>query len=105
MSEYGVDVRTKIPRDQYKILYTAAASNHTTVAAIVAELVTRGLTVKPTQKLERKGPTREQLATLRELHGLHRSDQEIADALGVGSKSTIRRWRVAISVPRVRESL
>lgn len=105
MSEFNVDVHTEIPRDQFKVLYAIAQSHNSTVGALVAELVKRHLPVPTAVPVRRGGPSADQIKVLRELHGLHRSDQDIADALGVGSKSTVRRWRLALGLPRVRRAL
>lgn len=107
MSEFTVDVHTEIPRGQFKVLHETARKHKTTVGALVAELVRRGLTEPTAPALKRPGrpgPTKAQLTTVREMHALNRSDRDIAEAMGIG-ESTARRWRGQLKLPRVRRSL
>jgi len=96
--DFGVDVKTRIKSTNYKVLLRTAEANHTTVDALVAELVRRA--VEPKKK-RNKRLTTEQITRIQELSRLHYSDREIGARMGV-SESTAQRYRVMLKIPASR---
>ena len=101
MSEFAVEVKTKIRQSTYKQLAVLAETNHTTVADLVAELVRRGTTPKRPVK---KHLTPEQIDRVKEFASLHYSDAEVAMRLKV-SRSTVQRYRKELGLQKSKEEL
>ncbi len=95
VSDFGIDVKTRIKASNYKVLIQAAKTNNTTVDALIAELVRRG--VEPKKKQRRTKINAEMVARIRELSELHYSDREIGKRVGV-SESSAQRYRVMLRI-------
>lgn len=85
---FDLEVRTRIPVSQYKTLHAVAEKHNTTVSALVAELVRRGVTMQPPTK---RPALSERDQKLRELWALGYSDAEIAKRLGVVQQTVCKR--------------
>ena len=88
MTSFDLEVRTRIPVAQYKTLHALAQRYDTTVSALVAELVRRGVSSAP---LVKKPAMSERDQRLRELWALGYSDSEIAKRFGVVSQTVCKR--------------
>ena len=86
---FDVDVKTKLPDDQFKFLHAIATRNHTTVGALVAEMVRRSLEsdTGPVQKRPYVRVTPKILNELVRLYEQGNSDEVIARTLGISATS------------------
>jgi hypothetical protein len=88
MSEFDIDVRVMLPVHEYKRLHAAATKHKTTVGALVAELVRRGLQPggAPATPKRRKGKaTAETRQRMLDLYRDGLVDAEIARQVGMST--------------------
>lgn len=91
-SKYQVKVSTDLPNTQFKHLYQLAEKHGTTVGALVAQMVDQVMTAPVKQKRGAQSRyTAETGVRMLVLRELHRSQEEIAVAIGV-SRPTVGQW-------------
>lgn len=96
---FDLEVRTRIPAEHFKTLYTVAEESNTTVGALVAELVRRGLQPAPPETRQPWGrSTPEMLNTLVRLHEAGEPDTVIVTQTGM-SPRTVRLHRARLGLP------
>lgn len=100
MIDHDVPVRTSLPARHYRPLYELAQKNGTTVAALVREIVRRGL---ESPSAPRGAPRRRTVMTaehderIRQLHAEGLNDMQISRTLGIGKTTAgIRRRQMGL---------
>lgn len=96
MTAFNIPVRTELTPTQYKHLHAVATEHKTTVSALVAELVRRGLTTparEPNQGGRRSNYTTHLGEQVHEARRFHRSYQEIGAELGIAAQTAQRYMR------------
>jgi len=99
-TDFSIQVRTELPRDDYAALTAIAEQKHTTVALLVRECVRRQLRQPQRARyVKRRLTTPADVEAVRELNGRGYNDSRIGRELGF-APSTIGGIRKRLGLPK-----
>lgn len=107
---FGIEVRTELPSEQWRFLEQVAQKNHTTIGALVREIVRRHLTgVAPVGPEATPGPTpiravvgrlsQDEVDQIQSLNLAGKNDSQISKITGIHA-NTVGKYRDAMGLPK-----